>query len=64
MSSAARRILLGAVAIAVVVIAAGVWILRGPGPMAFSDGKKVTLADYKPADPTGVPSSIAKASLV
>jgi len=63
-SSAARRILLGAVAIAVVVIAAGVWILRGPGPMAFSDGKKVTLADYKPADPTGVPSSIAKASLV
>ena len=64
MSSAARRILLGVVAIAVVALAAGVWILRGPGPMAFSDGKKVTLADYKAADPTGVPASIAKASLV
>jgi mono/diheme cytochrome c family protein len=64
MSSAARRILLSVVAIAAVVMAAGVWILRGPGPMAFSDGKKVTLADYKAADPTGVPASIAKASLV
>jgi mono/diheme cytochrome c family protein len=64
MSSAARRMLLGVVAIAVVLVAAGVWILRGPGPMAFSDGKKVTVADYKAADPTGVPASIAKASLV
>jgi mono/diheme cytochrome c family protein len=64
MSSAARRILLGAVVMAVVVMAAGAWILRGPGPMAFSDGKKVTLADYKAADPTGVPGSLAKAGLV
>lgn len=64
MSSAARRILLGVVAVAVVVMTAGVWILRGPGPTAFSNGKKVALADYKAADPTGVPASIAKASLV
>ena len=64
MSPAARRILLGVVAIAVAVLAAGVWILRGPGPMAFSEGKKVTLADYKAADPTGVPASIAKANLI
>jgi mono/diheme cytochrome c family protein len=64
MSSAARRILLGVVTIAVVVMAAGVWILHGPGPMAFSDGKRVTLANYKAADPTGVPASIAKANLV
>ena len=64
MNSAARRILIGVIAIAVVVLAAGVWILRGPGPMAFSDGKKVTLADYKSADPTGVPASIARTSMV
>jgi mono/diheme cytochrome c family protein len=64
MSSAARRILLGVVVIAVVVIAAGVWILRGPGPTAFSGGAKVALADYKAADPTGVPASMANASLV
>ncbi|HWZ06269.1 MAG TPA: cytochrome c [Bradyrhizobium sp.] len=64
MNSAARRILIGAIAIAVVLLAAGVWILRGPGPMAFSDGKKVTLADYKSADPTGVPASIARTSMV
>jgi mono/diheme cytochrome c family protein len=63
-NSAARRILIGAIAIAVVLLAAGVWILRGPGPMAFSDGKKVTLADYKSADPTGVPASIAGKSMV
>ena len=38
--------------------------MRGPGPMAFADGAKVALADYKAADPTGVPASLAKASLV
>jgi mono/diheme cytochrome c family protein len=64
MSPAARRILLGVVAIVVVALAVGVWIIRGPGPMAFADGPKVTLADYKAADPTGVPASLAKASLV
>ena len=64
MSSAARRILLGVVVIAVVVMVAGVWILRGPSPTAFSGGNKVALADYKAADPTGVPASIANASLV
>jgi mono/diheme cytochrome c family protein len=64
MSSAARRILLSVAVIAVVVLAAGVWIIRGPGPMAFADGPKVALADYKAGDPTGVPASLAKASLV
>jgi len=60
----ARRILLGVVALAVVVVAAGVWILRGPGPMDFSGGTKVALADYKAADPAGVPASVSNASLV
>ena len=63
MSPAARRILVVA-AIAVVVVAAGIWIIRGPGPMAFVDGQKVALADYQAGDPTGVPASLAKASLI
>jgi mono/diheme cytochrome c family protein len=64
MSPAARRILLSVIAIAVVVLAAGLWILRGPGPMAFTDGPKVALADYHGADPTGVPAGLTKASLI
>jgi mono/diheme cytochrome c family protein len=63
MSPAARRILV-VIAIAVVVLAAGIWIIRGPGPMAFVDGQKVALADYQAGDPTGVPASLAKASLI
>jgi mono/diheme cytochrome c family protein len=64
MTPGARRILLSVVVIAIVVVAAAVWFIRGPGPMAFADGPKVALADYKAADPTGVPASLAKASLV
>jgi mono/diheme cytochrome c family protein len=64
MSSGARRILLSVVAIVVVAGGVAIWIIRGPGPMAFADGPKVALADYKAADPTGVPASLAKASLI
>src|ERR1700677_5099930 len=62
--SVTRRILFGIVAMSVVAAAVGVWIVRGPGPMAFADGQKVALADYKAGDPTAVPASLAKASLV
>ncbi|MGB6398517.1 MAG: cytochrome c [Bradyrhizobium sp.] len=62
--SAPKRILLSVVAIVVVAVVASLWVIRGPGPLAFSDGPKVALADYKAADPTGVPTSLAKASLV
>ncbi|MGZ3294126.1 MAG: c-type cytochrome [Xanthobacteraceae bacterium] len=61
MSAAGRRIHSSVVAIAVV---AGLWILRGPGPMDFADGPKVALADYHGANPTGVPAALALASLV
>jgi mono/diheme cytochrome c family protein len=64
MNPAARRILLSVVVIVVVALAAGLWIIRGTGPMAFADGPKVALADYKAADPTGVPASLAKAGPV
>src|ERR1700733_5623997 len=62
--SASRRILFSVVAIAAAAVAVAIWIIRGPGPMAFAEGPKVALADYKAADPTGVPASLAKASLV
>ncbi|SHH98747.1 c-type cytochrome [Bradyrhizobium erythrophlei] len=64
MSPGARRILLSVVVIVVVALAAGGWIIRGPGPMAFAEGPKVAFADYHDANPTGVPASLAKASLV
>jgi mono/diheme cytochrome c family protein len=64
MSPAARRILVSVVAILAVVLLVGVWIIRGPGPMAFGTGPNVELADYKGANPTGVPAKLAQASLV
>jgi mono/diheme cytochrome c family protein len=64
MNPAARRILLSVAAIVVVALVAGLWIVRGPGPMAFADGAKVALADYRGANPTGVPAAFAQASLV
>jgi mono/diheme cytochrome c family protein len=64
MSPAARRILLSVVAIVVVAVVIGVWIVRGPGPMAFADGPKVALADYRGANPAGVPAALAQASVV
>jgi mono/diheme cytochrome c family protein len=64
MSTAERRILSSVVAIAVIAVVAGLWILRGPGPVDFADGPKVALADYHGANPTGVPATLAQASLV
>ena len=64
MSPAARRILLSVAAIVVVALVVGLWIIRGPGPMAFTGGEKVALADYRGANPTGVPAALAQASLV
>jgi mono/diheme cytochrome c family protein len=64
MSPAARRILGSVAVIVAVALIVAIWIIRGPGPMAFAGGPNVALADYKAADPTGVPASLAKASLV
>jgi mono/diheme cytochrome c family protein len=64
MSPGARRILISVVAVIAVASIVAVWIIRGPGPMAFGTGPNVALADYKAADPTGVPAALAKASAV
>ena len=34
------------------------------GPLAFAGGRTVTLADYRTADPTGVPQNLANADQV
>ncbi len=60
-----KRILAIAALIVIVVVLAGVgWLVLGPGPLDFAGGKTVPLADYKEANPTGVPASLAKVSLV
>lgn len=63
MTLSARSVAASVVIVAVLLVA-GVWMVRGPGPLAFSNGAKVALADYKAADPTGVPASLASADLV
>jgi mono/diheme cytochrome c family protein len=64
MSPGTRRILVSVAAIVAAALIVGVWIIRGPGPMAFGTGPNVELADYKGANPTGVPAKLAQASLV
>ena len=64
MSPAARRILVSVIAIVAVTLAVCLWIIRGPGPMAFADGPKVALSDYRGANPSGVPAKLAQASLL
>ena len=58
------RLLIGAAVVGAVVMAGAVWYVRGPGPIAFSGGKSVALADYKDGDPTGVPAGMRQASLL
>src|SRR6202171_3634163 len=64
MRRAVRRTLVVGSAIVVVVLAVGLWVLRGPGPLDFAGGPKVAVADYRGGNPTGFPASLAKASLV
>lgn len=62
--SRTMRILASLVVIAIVAVALGVFIIRGPGPFDFAGGTKVALADYRAGKPTGVPARLEKASLV
>src|ERR1700751_2480190 len=59
----ATRILLSIVAIVVAALAIAAWVIRGPGPLDFAGRQSVALADYHGTNPTGVPASLAKASL-
>src|SRR6476661_2695142 len=56
--------LLAVVAIVVAMAAVAWFLLRSGDPTDFASGKRVDLADFKGANPTGVPSSLARADLV
>jgi hypothetical protein len=51
---------------AIIIVAIGVfaWRTFNPGPLAFARGSTVAFADYKEANPTGVPTDLAKADIV
>jgi len=59
-----KRFFLILIALALVAAGAAAWIVLGPGPLAFAGGNPVALADYKAADPTGVPAGLKNASLI
>ena len=65
-SSMRGRGRLGAVwALAIVLVLLGSWwLLRGPGPTAFAIGGSAGSSSDRGGDPTGVPASLAQASLV
>jgi mono/diheme cytochrome c family protein len=60
----AVRILVSLALVVIAAIAIGTWIIRGPGPLDFSGGTKVALADYRGTKPSGVPAALEKASLI
>lgn len=55
---------IGLVVAGAIVALGAVWYVRGPGPLAFTGGKTVAVADYKDGDPTGVPADLRQASLL
>jgi len=59
-----KRFFLILIVLALVAAGAAAWIVLGPGPLAFAGGNPVALADYKAADPTGVPAGLKNASLI
>ncbi|HEX4159893.1 MAG TPA: c-type cytochrome [Rhizomicrobium sp.] len=64
LSPVMRYALGAAVLVVLVVLGNSIWLLSGPGPTDFAGGRPVALAQYKAADPTGVPGALAHASLV
>jgi mono/diheme cytochrome c family protein len=62
--STGRRRVLITLGVLVLVAAVTLFYIMGPGPMAFSKGRKVDIADYHAANPSGVPASLAQASLI
>ena len=63
-NAATRNIVIAAAVFAVIALAALAWRVIGPGPMAFAQGTKVALSDYRAADPTGVPADLVNADAV
>ncbi len=59
-----RPVLWALAAIVVVLLAVSAYIVFGPHPTDFAGGKRVALAAYTGADPTGVPAELKSASQV
>jgi mono/diheme cytochrome c family protein len=59
-----KRVALFGLLAVFVLLLIGMFLLLGPGPLDFTGGTRVALTDYRGADPTGVPASLAQASLV
>jgi mono/diheme cytochrome c family protein len=53
-----------AVVVLLIVAAVFAWKIFNPGPMAFVGGSNVALADYRGADPAGVPAALKNADVV
>ena len=62
--SARRPRVLITLGVLLLVAVAVLFYIMGPGPMAFSKGRKVDLADYHAANPSGVPAALAQVSLI
>ena len=60
-----RRAALVIVIILILIVATVfAWRRFNPGPLDFVGGSTVALSDYKDANPTGVPASLAGADVV
>jgi len=61
-----RRIAVIVIAAVIIVSVIGIfaWRTFDPGPFAFAGGSTVALADYREANPTGVPAGLAQADIV
>jgi len=59
-----RPILWSCAAIVAVLLIVAAYIVFGPHPTDFASGKRVALAAYSAADPTGVPAELKSASQV
>jgi mono/diheme cytochrome c family protein len=61
---AKRRPIVIALGALLLIVVTAFFLVTGPGPMAFSKGRKLDLADYHAANPSGVPVTLAQASLI
>ena len=59
-----RRTGIGYLCLILIVAGFVAWRQFNPGPLAFAGGSTVALADYKDANPTGVPADLASADVV
>ncbi len=62
--SAKRRAIVIATGVMLIIVITAFFLVTGPGPMAFSRGRKLDPADYHAANPSGAPVTLAQASLI